>query len=212
MKGIRSLPKIFIVVILSFALVYLLNKNTLDKSSRPIKEVSANNYTEAIKNQIEVDDTVTITGTPNLLNQISQESFQVNSTSERKIDYYYIGLKEYGYDFVVKIKPGKLEAKQQIFTGRVTGLAQTEFGTRIKNSLNKPLNFDESVNSQAASELDIESKTQLSDKSVANFSNTTLLLMDEEVVEYSTVFGSIVFWTATLSVFLITLFRKQIFS
>mgnify|MGYP001331291797 FL=1 len=210
MKVVKALPKIIIVVILSFVIVYVLNKGTLDKASRPIKEISSENYTEAIKNQIEIDDTVSIKGTPNLLAQVSQESLVTGSTSERKIDYYYVGLKEYGFDFVVRIIPGKLTAEEQTFTGRVTGLASTEFGTRIKNSLNKPINFDESVNEQASNELDTESKEQLSQKSEANFANSTLLILDEEVVEYSTAFGTVVFWTAILSVFLITLFRKKI--
>jgi len=211
MKVIRALPKIIIIIAVSFAAIYFLNKSTLDKSSRPIKEVESTNYTEAIKNQIEIDDTVTIQGTPNLLTQVSQESLLQGSTSERKIDYYYVGLKEYGYDFVVRIKPGKLNAEMQTFTGRVMGLAQTEFGTRIKNSLNKPINFDESVNSQAANELDPESKTQISQKSEATFTNSTFLILDEEVIEYSTVFGTVILWTAILGLFLITLFRKRIF-
>lgn len=211
MKVISALPKIIVIVVISFVAIFFLNKSTLDKASRPVKEIEPANYTEAIKKQIEIDDTVSIKGTPNLLNQVSQESLVTGSTSEREIDYYYVGLKEYGFDFVVRIIPGKLKAEEQTFVGRVTGLASTEFGTRIKNSLNKPINFDESVNSQASNELDAESKEQLSQKSEANFTNATLLIMDEEVVEYSTVFGTIVFWTAILSVFLVTLFRRKIF-
>lgn len=211
MKVVRALPKIIIVVVVSFVLVYFLNKGALDKSSRPIKEITAENYTEVIKNQVEIDDTVSIKGTPNLLAQVSQESLVTGSTSERKIDYYYVGLKEYGFDFVVRIIPGKLKAEEQTFVGRVTGLASTEFGTRIKNSLNKPINFDESVNEQASNELDKESKDLLAQKSEANFTNSTLLVLDEEVVSYSTAFGTVVFWSAVLSVFLITLFRKKVF-
>lgn len=211
MKVVKALPKIIIVVVVSFVLVYFLNKGALDKSSRPIKEITAENYTEVIKNQVEIDDTVSIKGTPNLLAQVSQESLVTGSTSERKIDYYYVGLKEYGFDFVVRIIPGKLKAEEQTFVGRVTGLASTEFGTRIKNSLNKPINFDESVNEQASNELDKESKDLLAQKSEANFTNSTLLVLDEEVVSYSTAFGTVVFWSAVLSVFLITLFRKKVF-
>ncbi len=211
MKVVRALPKIIIVVVVSFVLVYFLNKGALDKSSRPIKEITAENYTEVIKNQVEIDDTVSIKGTPNLLAQVSQESLVTGSTSERKIDYYYVGLKEYGFDFVVRIIPGKLKAEEQTFVGRVTGLASTEFGTRIKNSLNKPINFDESVNEQASNELDKESKDLLAQKSEANFTNSTLLVLDEEVVSYSTAFGTVVFWSAILSVFMITLFRKKVF-
>lgn len=212
MKVIKALPKIIIVVILSFAVVFFLNKDSLDKSSRPIKELTADNYTDSIKKQIEIDDTVSIKGTPNLLNQVSQESLIDGSSSDRKIDYYYVGLKEYGYDFVVRIKPGKLNAEMQTFTGKVIGLSQTEFGLRIKNSLNKPINFDESVNQQASNELDSESKDQLSLKSEANFTNNTLLILDGEVIEYSNVIGGIVFWSSILSLFLITLFRKRIFN
>ena len=212
MKGIKAILKIVMIIIFAFGAIYLLNKGTLDKAARPIKEVTGTNYTEAIKNQIQIDDTVQITGTPDLLNQVSQESLTPGSSTERRIEYYYVSLKEYGFDFVVRISPGKLIAKEQVFTGKAIGLAQSDFGTRIKNSLNKPLNFDESVNALASAELDDISKEQLSKKSEANFTNSTLLIMDEEVTEFSSIFGSIIFWTGVLTLFLIALLKKQVFS
>jgi len=207
----RALFWILLLAILSTGVIYFFNQTALTNASNPVKVISSDNYTDVIKNNIDFEDVIEITGTPNLLNQVSQESLAQDNRSDKKIDYYYVGLKEYGFDFVVKVKPGKLIAEKQNFKGRVVSLVQGEFGSRIKNSLNKPISFEDSVNSEAANELDAESKTQIADRSVATFTNSTFLLLDGENEDSSQVVLNIAFWAIILTVFLATLLRKWVF-
>ena len=208
----RAFIFIFIVVI-SFGVVYFIFQDELDIATRPVKVITADNYTSNVKSQIEYGDTVQITGTPNLLNQVSQEGdiLLEDGDTTQGIQYHYAGLKEYGFDFVVRITPGKLFAEEQTFTGRVDGLTKTEFGNRIKNSLNKPLSFEDGVNEEASRELDEESQQQIADQSEANFTSSTLLILDNDIPDENEVYLTMLFWGALMSTFFITLFRKSIF-
>lgn len=213
MKLAKPVFLILLIIAISFGGVYFLYRNDLSMANKPVKVVKPDNYTDKLLQEISFDDVVEITGTPDLLRQVSQEGERLNDEGEtiRSVDYYYVGLKEYGYDFVVKIKPGKLFAKEQTFRGRVTGLSKTEFENRIKNSLNKEINFQDSVNEEAAKEIDAETQGQLSERSKANFTSSTLLVLDNETINEKEIYTKVIFWGILLSVFLTTLFRKTIF-
>lgn len=208
---IKSIVLIILVLIISGGVVYFLNRGFIETANKEVKSISPENYSENSKNDVQIGDIIEITGTPNLLQQVSQEPTNDNDEEARRNTFYYVGLKEYGFDFVVRVKVGKVNSEQQTFIGQVTGLSNTEFGTRIKNSLNKPINFDESINREIAGELDEESKKQIEDKSIAKFTDSTLLVLDGEVVDLNGIYANIVFHTLILSVFVITLFRKKIF-
>lgn len=207
---IKSIAYITLIVAGSFLAVYLLNKGYLDTAQKEVVEINPDKFSEDSKNAIEYGDIVKITGTPNLLQQVSQEPTKTSDLSD-KTTYYYVGLKEYGFDFVVKVKKGKVVSESQTFIGKVTGLSNTEFGSRIKNSLNKPINFDDSVNQEISKELDQESKDKISTQSEAKFTDTTLLVLDEEVIDLNGIYTNIIMYSVVLSVFFITLFRKRIF-
>lgn len=209
---IRKIFLVLLVIAISFGGVYVFFKNDLDKASRDVKVVTKDNYTSNVKAQIAYGDTIEITGTPNLLLQVSQEGDVLleDGASDKNIQYYYVGLQEYGYDFVVRIAPGKLFAKEQSFKGEVTGLTKNEFGNRIKNSLNKPISFEDSVNLEAGKEIDIESQEQISSQSEANFTSSTLLVLDNQIQDKNEIYISMLFWSTLMSAFLITLFRKNI--
>ena len=212
---IRTIFYILLFTAISAVVVYIFNKGILDAANRPLDTITSENYNDTVKNNIQIGDTVQITGTPNLLYQIEQINNAISTSSsgdDKTPQYYYVGLKEYNFDFVVRIIPGKLFAKPQTFTGKVVGLAQTEFGTRIKNSLNKPISFEESVNKDAAAELDDEAKDQISEKSKANFTNATFLVLDGDIIDTNQTYLNIVFWTIILAIFLITLFRRRVFN
>lgn len=213
MTIIRRIFLLVLIVVLSFGTVYVFFRDELDVATRPTKVVTAENYTSNIKSQLEYGDTVQITGTPNLLQQVSQEGdiLLENGDTTRGIQYYYVGLQEYGFDFVVRIAPGKLFAQEQTFTGEVTGLTRTDFGNRVKNSLNKPIDFEDSVNEEAGKEIDEESQDQIASQSEANYTSSSLLIYDNEIPNEEEVYLSILFWASLLSVFLATLFRKAIF-
>lgn len=213
MKLAKPVFLILLIIIISFGGVYFLYKDDLSLANKAVKVVKPENYTDKLLQEISYDDVVEITGTPDLLKQVSQEGAKLNDEgqSEKSVDYYYVGLKEYGYDFVIRIKPGKLFAKQETFRGRVTGLTKTEFDNRIKNSLNKEINFQDSVNEEAAKEIDAETQGQLSERSKANFTSSTLLILDNETINEKEVYIKVIFWGILASVFLITLFRKTVF-
>lgn len=213
MNIFKAIFLIALITTISTGIVYIFYQDDLDAASRPTKVVTSENYTSNIKDEIEYGDTVEITGTPDLLRQVSQEGELELENGEvvDGIQYYYVGLQEYGFDFVVRIAPGKLFAEEQTFTGEVTGLTQTDFGNRIRNSLNLPINFEDSVNEEVSRELDTESQEQLAGESEANFTSSTLLILDNETTNSDEVYTTMAFWVAVLSIFLITLLRKPIF-
>jgi hypothetical protein len=211
---LRSLFIILLFSIFSFGLFYWLYLNEINIAKKPIRQVSPENYSSSIKNQIFYGDVIEITGTPDLLHQVSQEGKIINEDGTKKdgIQYYYVGLKEYGHDFVIRISPGKLFSEQQTFKGKVVGLTQTEFGNRIKNSLNKPINFNDSVNKEASKELDIESQEEIASQSKANFTSSTLLVLDNEITNINDIYAKVFFWGVLLDIFLIAVFRKIVFN
>lgn len=213
MKRKNPVKTVFLMLIcitISFGLVIILNNQYLEQAARPVKVVQPEGYLESQKAQIQLGDIVQITGTPNLLYQVSQEPTD-KSQDPNAVVYHYVGLKEYGFDFVVKIKKGKLESTKQTFIGKVNGISKTEFGSRIKNALNKPINFDEAVNEEVAKELDETSQSQIAQRSEGKFTDNSLLVLDEEVINVNEVYANIVIHSTLLSVFLVAFFRKKIF-
>jgi len=208
---LKSIFFILLFITISVAVVGFLNKGSLDVANNPVKKITPDTYNESIKQSIKFDDIIEITGTPDLLHQVSQEPLNDKDEGAKRNVYYYVGLKEYGFDFVVRVRRGRVNSKTQTFTGRVTGLSRTEFGTRIKNSLNKPVNFEDSVNREIANELDEESKKQIEDKSSAKFTDSTFLVLDGEVISLNEVYSNIILHSTLLSLFLITIFRKTVF-
>jgi hypothetical protein len=206
----KSIVWIILIGAICSGIVYFLNKDYIDIANKEVITIKPETFTESVRNSVEFDDIVEITGTPNLLQQVSQESSRNTEDSVRNT-YYYVGLKEYGYSFVVRVKKGKVVTQQQTFKGIVTGLSRTEFGTRIKNSLNKPINFDDSVNRDISRELDDEIKKKISDQSVAEFTDSTFLILDEEVVELNHIYSNILMYSAMSTIFVVTVFRKRIF-
>jgi hypothetical protein len=208
-----SLLYIVIIGVLTTGIVYLFNKDALESANKPKKSLTSESYTEEARDSVQVGDVVEITGTPNLLQQVSQESLDSSTSdpNDRKIDFYYTGLKEYGSDFIVRISPGKLKAESQQFSGKVIGITHTEFDNRIKNSLNKAIDFKESINSESAAELDEASQKQIAEQSTSSFTNSTLLILDGEVTDPSQIQLNILFWSAIFTLFLTTLFRKKVF-
>ncbi|BCX13479.1 MAG: hypothetical protein KatS3mg085_011 [Candidatus Dojkabacteria bacterium] len=211
---LRTILSIIFFSLISFGIVYGLYMDQIASVQKPVTKITPENYSPSIKQQIEYGDIVEITGTPDLLHQVSQEG-EIESEDGSKtegIQYYYVGLKEYGYDFVVRINPGKLFSETQTFKGKVTGLTQTDFGNRIKNSLNKPINFQDSVNKEAAKELDVEFQEEIAQQSEANFTSSTLLILDNEIVNKNDIYAKVFFWGVLLDIFLIAVFRKVVFN
>lgn len=211
LRIIKTLIYIFVFSAIAFTVVYLLNKSNLDLAQKEPITITSENYTGEVKNSVKYGAIVKITGTPNLLKQVSQESKESNKNDENSVQYYYVALKEYDEDFVVRIKPGKLAANSQTFVGKVIALSSTEFGTRIKNSLNNSIDFDEAQNKEASNELDQESKTLIAENSIGQFENETFLILDEDILSERQVVLGIALWTSVLSLFLITLFRRIVF-
>lgn len=209
LRIIKTLAYIFVFSAISFTIVYLLNKSTLDMAQKEARSITPEQYNEEVKNSLQYGSILTITGTPNLLKQVSQESKEI--IDESAIQYYYVALKEYDEDFVIRMKPGKLTGGMQSFTGRLISLDDTEFGTRIKNSLNNSIDLSEEENQAAGSQLDPDSKNIIAESSKGTFTNETFLILDENVISERQVVLGIALWTSVLSLFLITLFRKKIF-
>jgi len=209
LRIIKTLAYIFVFSAISFTIVYLLNKNSLDVAQNEEKEITPDNYNSDIKSSLAAGSMIKITGTPDLLRQISQE--KKDTTDTNGIQYYYVALKEYGSDFVIKIKPGKLNDQKQTFEGKLVHISDTSFGSQIKNALNNPINFDDKVNQDAAAELDSDAKNLISESSKGDFSDSTFVVLDGEVLNSRQIILGIILWTTVLSLFLITLFRRIVF-
>jgi len=209
LRIIKTLAYIFVFSAISFTIVYLLNKNSLDVAQNEEKEITPDNYNSDIKSSFAAGSMIKITGTPDLLKQISQE--KKDTTDTNGIQYYYVALKEYGSDFVIKIKPGKLNDQKQTFEGKLVHISDTSFGSQIKNALNNPINFDDKVNQDAAAELDSDAKNLISESSKGDFSDSTFVVLDGEVLNSRQIILGIILWTTVLSLFLITLFRRIVF-
>lgn len=193
---------------ISLVISYFVNFTQIQILSKPILEITPENYGPEIKKKISINDIVSIVGTPDLMMQVSQEPLKKNSQSTI---YFYTGLKEYGFDFVVRMKKSKLISSQQNFKGRVININDTDFKNRIKNSLNKEINLNEQSNRSFAENLDEKTKNQIVANSSGQFTNSTLLVLDEEYMTlqdlYVQVFLSVLGWASIL----IAIFNKKIF-
>ncbi len=208
LKIIKTLAYIFVFTTISFTVVYLLNKSSLDLAQSEVKVVTADNYA-SVKDSIAENSVIQITGTPDLLKQVSEEA--KDSISTEGIQFYYTALKEYGDNIVVKVKPGKLNPLSQTFTGQAVNLSRYTQGEKIISGLNAQINLDSSLNADAAKEIQDASKSIVEEDSKGNFGDSTLLILDEDVPNLRQVTLGIALWTSVLSLFLITLFRKKVF-
>ena len=205
---ISRLFYLLLICSVSIGIGYLVYAPQLNKLSKPLLEITPENYGPEIKKNIEINDIISILGTPDLMMQVSQEPLKKNSES---ISYFYAGLKEYGFDFVVRLKKSKLTSIQQTFKGRVININDTNFKNRIKTSLNKEINFNEQSNKIFAESLDEKTKKQIIANSAGQFSNTTLLILDEEYITLNDVYVQMLMSIIGLAVVLISIFYKKIF-
>jgi hypothetical protein len=197
-----------LIIVFSIVVVYASFYSSLQTALKPPVEITLENYGPEIKSKINSNDIISIKGTPDLLVQVSQEPLE---SSTDQIIYHYAGLKEYGFDFVVRIKRSKLESVSQTFTGRVVGINETDFKNRIRASLNKELSFNEQANRGFGLDLDENTKKQIIANSAGQFSNSALLILDGEVVSIDKVYNQIISNTIALSAILIAIFNKKIF-
>ncbi|RMD77311.1 hypothetical protein D6810_01325 [Candidatus Dojkabacteria bacterium] len=205
---LRSIFFVFALVGISAGIVSFSYSEQLRLLSKPILEINPETYSPQVKSSIEKGTIVRISGTPNLLIQVSQEP---SKDVKNPIIYHYAALKEYGFDFVVRIKRSKLNSKFNTFQGKVLGINDTEFGNRIKNGLNKEINFADQVNKELSSEIDDAVKKLIAVNSAGQFSNDALLVLDEEVLDYYQLYQSLITNTVLLSIFFIAVFKRSIF-
>lgn len=206
----KTIFGVLLILVISVVLVGALNMQYIEQARKPILEITPETYSVEVKRAIQKGDVVQITGTPDLLLQVSQEPVEQN-TESNEIIYHYAGLKEYGFDFVVKMKRGKLESKQQVFRGKVIGINDTSFEGRIRNALNREINFDDSMNREISSEIDQSSKDQIKAKSVGNFTSSTLMVLDEDVINLDQIYNNMIWHVTLLSFLLIAIFKRYIF-
>ena len=81
LRIIKTLAYIFVFSAISFTIVYLLNKNSLDVAQNEEKEITPDNYNSDIKSSLAAGSMIKITGTPDLLRQISQKKKDTTDTN-----------------------------------------------------------------------------------------------------------------------------------
>jgi len=199
--NLKTIIILLVLFALSIFVVYLFNASAVAKATTPHSVVTPETFTDT-KN-ISAGDVIEITGTPDLLNAVSMEDRNTNNAL-----LYYVPLKEYGVNFVVEIKKSKLRTESQTFTGTVEGLTNTEFGTRIRNSLNKPVELSDADRG----ELDSETINILTDQTTNEFTSKTLIVQDGKIPDPGSVYANIIFWATLLFAAIVTLFRRFIFN
>ncbi len=196
----RSFLLTVILGAICFGVVYLLNKEGIDKSQAPVIEITPEKVVDT--KDINFGDIVSIVGTPDLLNAVSLESREGD-----EVYYYFVPLKEYGTSYVVEIKQGKLLSELQTFVGSAVSLTGTEHESRIRNRLNKPveLSDDEREN------LDAETIEILTDQTTNDFTSKAVLIRDGNVPDLDAIYANIAFWGALLTATMLTFARRYIF-
>lgn len=207
---LRTVFRILVVLVISVGIVGILNIQYIEQAQKPVLEITPDTYSVEVKRLIQKGDVVQILGTPDLMLQVSQEPVNPEATVD-DIIYHYAGLKEYGFDFVVRIKRGKLESSEQVFRGKVIGINETNFEGRIRTALNREINFDDSVNRDISAEIDQSSKDQIRAKSVGSFTSSTLMILDEDELKLDQIYNNMVWHTTLLSLLLLAIFKKNIF-
>ncbi len=198
--SIRSIIILLVILAISVGIVFAFNYSAVSRAVKPWTVITPQSFTDT-KN-INVGDIVQITGTPDLLNAVSLEDRDTSTSLS-----YYVPLKEYGANFVVQIKKSKLHTSSQTFVGTVDGLTNTAFGTRIRNSLNKPVELSDADRS----ELDPDTINILTQQTTNEFSSKTLIINDGDIPDTNAVYANIAFWSALLFAAVTTLLRRFIF-
>jgi hypothetical protein len=185
----------------SAVIVTAINWGEISRVTGPVKQVTPENFT-GIKD-ITTGQIIQITGTPDVLNAVSMEGRNDNLAV-----YYYVPLKEYGTNFIIRVKKTKLNSSPQSFTGQVIGLTQTEYDARIRTALNKPVTLTDTERA----ELDTQTINDLTEQTTNNFSGATLLVLEGEIPDPGVTVSNVIFWSFVLFIVLTTTFRKFVFT
>lgn len=200
MISIRSIVLLVMLFGISLTVSYILNKEQIDLATSEIKVITSDTF--AGVESISKGDVIKLIGTPDRLNAISLEDR--NSGAAFK---YYVPLKEYGINFVVETSKIKLKNEEQSFIGVITGINDTEFESRIRNALNKPVELTD----EDRLELDADTIAMLTEETTNQFTSKTLLLIDDELPNINNVYTYVVFWAAIIWAAAANMFRKSIF-
>src|SRR6185369_13144554 len=114
---IRTLGYILFVFFISAIISYIASSAALDLISREIKTITPENVGE-LKDTLRNNDIIKVSGTVNFLYLVKDED---------TANYYFAGLKEFGEDFIVKIRADKLVLDKQDFVGKVVQLSNDSF-------------------------------------------------------------------------------------
>lgn len=202
MSNLIRTALVFAVFGLASALIVTaINWGEISRVTGPVKQVTPDNFT-GIKD-VATGQIIQITGTPDVLNAVSMEG-----RNDSLAVYYYVPLKEYGTNFIVRVKKTKLNSTTQTFTGEVIGLTQTEYDARIRTALNKPVTLTDTERA----ELDTQTINDLTDQTTNNFSGATLLVLEGEIPDPGVTISNVIFWSFVLFIVLTTTFRKFVFT
>lgn len=196
----RSLILLIIFLALSIGMVAFFNRDSIVKANSSHYKITPDTFGGV--DAVPTGEIVEVTGTPDLLNAVSLEKKENGEAV-----YYYVPLKEYGTSIVVRIKKAKLKSESQTFIGTVTGLTKTEYDTRIRNVLNKPVELTDNDRG----DLDADTITLLTDQTTKDFNSKSLLLIDGETIDTGSLYAYITFWTVILFAGGVTMFRHYIF-
>ncbi len=196
----RSIILLIIILAISIGVVVFLNREALAKATAIRRQITPDNFSGT--KDINLGEIVEIKGTPDLLNAVSLEK-----KDSGEAVWYYAPLKEYANNFVVQIKKSKLKSEQQTFVGTVISLTKTDYDTRIRNVLNKPVE----LNDNDRGDLDADTIQLLTDQTTKDFNSKTLLVQDGETIDMNSLYGYIAFWSALLFIGFTTFARRYIF-
>lgn len=184
----------------SAVVVTAVNWGEISRVTGPVRQITPENFT-GVKD-ITPGQIVQVTGTPDVLNAVSMEGRNDNLAV-----YYFAPLKEYGTNFIVRVKKTKLNSNSQTFTGQIIGLTQTEYDARIRTALNKPVTLTDTERA----ELDTQTINDLTEQTTNNFTGATLLILEGEIPDPGVTVSNVIFWTFVLFIVLVTTFRKYVF-
>lgn len=196
----RSIILLVVLLAISLGVVVFFNRDSLVKANTAHKQITPDTFSGT--KDINLGEILEVKGTPDLLNAVSMEKKENGEAV-----WYYAPLKEYGNNVVVQIKKAKLKSEQQTFVGTAISLTKTEYDTRIRNVLNKPVE----LNDNDRGDLDADTIQLLTDQTTKDFNSKTILVQDGETVDVNSLYGYIAFWTALLFIGLTTLGRRYIF-
>lgn len=201
MTILRIFGYIVFVFFISAIISYIASSAALDLINRGIKTITPENVAE-IKDTLRNNDIVKISGTVNFLYLVKDEDSP---------NFYFAGLKEFGEEFIIKIRADKLILNKQEFTGKVVQLSNDSFSERLVNAINAPLDFSDEQNKQLKDQLNEAARKKITESSRGDFTDLSILILDGEVVNKDQIYTNIIIVFGITSIFLLTLFRKKIF-